>query len=157
MAVLASFGLAGCGGGSNNGSGSASHVVPGRLVQAQLQKARDAMTRGDLDTVMSVFSDNFHDEAGNGKAVVRQNLATIAGVDMLSATLTQDQYLQNDAGSQVEHQWAAHFDFRVRATGQEQTVDAEGSTIWQPEAGVWRITSTRNNGYLDVLPTTSGG
>jgi hypothetical protein len=125
-------------------------------VQAQLQKARDAMARGDLDTVMTVFSENYRDEAGNPQAVVRQNLATLTGIDMLSATRTQDQYLQNTAGSQVDHEWAAHFFFRVRATGQEQSVDADGATIWQAEAGAWRITSTRNNGYLDVLPTTSG-
>src|SRR4051794_36066497 len=88
LSVLALLSFAGCGGGSNNGSSSGSHLVPQRLVQAQLQKARDAMARGDLDTVMTVFSDSFHDEAGNPKAVVRQNLATLTGIDMLSATRT---------------------------------------------------------------------
>src|SRR5438034_5833904 len=108
VGVLACLSLAGCGGGSKSGSGSASHLVPIRIVQAQLQRARDAMARGDLDTVMTVFSENYRDEAGNPKAVVRQNLATLAGIDMLSATLTLNQYFQNTAGSQVDPQWAAH-------------------------------------------------
>jgi hypothetical protein len=141
--------VGGCGGGH---SVKAPRADPVGAVRVQLQLARAAMAREDVEAAMTVFSETYRDALGGTKAVVRQNLAAFVGIDLMAVTPALDQFTTSVDGRQVDHTWRAQFLFRTPGSDMEQVVDADGVTQWRQEGDTWRIVSSRNNGYLDVLP-----